>query len=73
VDSFHSRVGGHVHGVTSVRCLGERVIVASKGDDKLVELTDAVWKPQGSHFQIAPKAFAKEEISAAESSATHAR
>jgi len=50
--------------------MGERVIVASKGDDKLVELIDPVRKPQDSHFQIAPKAFAKEEISAAESIAT---
>lgn len=70
VDSFHSRVGGHIHGVTSVRCMGERVIVASKGDDKLVELIDPVRKPQASHFQIGPKAFAEEEISAAEGIAT---
>jgi hypothetical protein len=38
LESYHSRVGGNVHGVTSVRCIGERVIVCSKGDDKLVEL-----------------------------------
>ena len=41
LESFHSRVGGNVHGVTSVRCTGEkRVIVSSKGDNKLVELVE---------------------------------
>ncbi len=40
-ESFHSRVGGKVHGVTSVRCVGKRVIACSKGDDKLVELVES--------------------------------
>ncbi|MBI5602404.1 MAG: SMP-30/gluconolactonase/LRE family protein [Deltaproteobacteria bacterium] len=38
VESFHSRVGGKVHGVTSVRCIDKRIIACSKGDDKLVEV-----------------------------------
>lgn len=40
MESYHSRVGGKVHGVTSVRCVGDRVIACSKGDDKLVELVE---------------------------------
>lgn len=39
VESFHSRVGGHTHGVTAVCAVGARVIACAKGHDKLVELT----------------------------------
>lgn len=39
-ESFHSRVGGKVHGMTSVRCVGDRVIACSKGDDKILELVE---------------------------------
>ncbi len=39
IESFHSRVGSNVHGVTSVRCINDSVIVASKGHSKLVELS----------------------------------
>jgi hypothetical protein len=37
-ESLHSRVDGRIHGVTSVRAVGARVIAASKGRDCLVEL-----------------------------------
>ena len=40
LESFHSRVGGKVHGVTSVRCAGAKVIACSKGDGKLVDLVE---------------------------------
>ena len=38
VESLHSRVDGRVHGVTAVRCVGNRVLAAAKGRDMLVEL-----------------------------------
>lgn len=38
VESLHSRVDGRLHGVTSVRRIGERVLAAVKGRDLLVEL-----------------------------------
>ncbi len=37
-ESLHSRVDGRIHGVTSVRAIGSRVIAASKGRNCLVEL-----------------------------------
>lgn len=37
-ETWHSRVDGRVHGVTSVRRIGARVIAVSKGCDCLVEL-----------------------------------
>jgi hypothetical protein len=36
IESFHSRLGGKVHGITSVRCIDKKIIACSKGDDKLV-------------------------------------
>ena len=41
VASWHSRVDGHVHGVTSVRRVGSRVLAVAKGSSLLVELDDA--------------------------------
>ena len=38
VESLHSRVDGRLHGVTSVRRIGTRVLAAVKGRDRLVEL-----------------------------------
>ncbi len=38
IESLHSRVDGRIHGVTSVRPVGSRVIAASKGRNCLVEL-----------------------------------
>ena len=38
VEALHSRVDGRVHGVTSVRPVGSRVLAVSKGRDCLVEL-----------------------------------
>ncbi|GGC87648.1 SMP-30/gluconolactonase/LRE family protein [Chelatococcus reniformis] len=46
VESFHSRVGGHTHGITSVCAVGPRVIACAKGHDKLVELPA---KARGAH------------------------
>jgi sugar lactone lactonase YvrE len=46
VESLHSRVDGRIHGVTSVRAVGSRVIAASKGRDCLVELPSP--KPNAS-------------------------
>jgi Strictosidine synthase/Strictosidine synthase-like, N-terminal len=37
IESLHSRVDGRIHGVTSVRPVGSRVIAASKGRNCLVE------------------------------------
>ncbi len=38
VESLHSRVDGRVHGVTSVRSVGARVLAVAKGSDLLMEL-----------------------------------
>jgi hypothetical protein len=38
LESLHSRVDGRLHGVTSVRRVGSRVLAAVKGRDRLVEL-----------------------------------
>jgi sugar lactone lactonase YvrE len=39
IASFHSRVGGHAHGIVAVRVVGDgRVLIASKGHDRLIEL-----------------------------------
>jgi len=38
IESFHSRVDGRLHGMTSVRRVGGRVLAASRGRDMLVEL-----------------------------------
>ena len=38
IESFHSRVDGRLHGMTSVRRVGGRVLAASRGRDLLVEL-----------------------------------
>ena len=38
VESLHSRVGGQIHGIMTVRRIGSRVIAASKGHNILVEL-----------------------------------
>lgn len=37
-ETWHSRVDGRVHGVTTVRQIGSRIIAVSKGSDCLVEL-----------------------------------
>jgi hypothetical protein len=39
VESFHSRVDGRVHGITSIRAVGARILAASKGRNRLVELS----------------------------------
>jgi hypothetical protein len=38
--SLHSRVGGRIHGVTSLCATGDRILALSKGRDLLVELPD---------------------------------
>ena len=38
IESLHSRVDGRVHGVTTVRRVGERVLAVAMGRDLLVEL-----------------------------------
>ena len=38
--SMHSRGGGSRHGVTAVRQFGERVLIAVRGGDRVVEVTD---------------------------------
>jgi hypothetical protein len=38
VESLHSRVDGRVHGITSVREIGPRILAVSKGRNCLVEL-----------------------------------
>jgi hypothetical protein len=38
VETLHSRVDGRIHGVTSIRAIGSRVLAVSKGRDCLVEL-----------------------------------
>ncbi|MHC2251936.1 sugar lactone lactonase YvrE [Bradyrhizobium embrapense] len=38
VETLHSRVDGRVHGITTVRPIGSRVLAVSKGRDRLVEL-----------------------------------
>jgi hypothetical protein len=37
-ESLHGRVDGRIHGVTSVRAIGARVVAACKGRNCLVEL-----------------------------------
>jgi SMP-30/Gluconolactonase/LRE-like region/Adipocyte plasma membrane-associated protein-like, N-terminal len=41
VESLHSRVDGRVHGITSVRAVGRRILAVSKGRNCLVELPDS--------------------------------
>jgi hypothetical protein len=41
MESLHSRVDGRVHGVTTVRPVGNRVIAVSKGRNMLFELRSA--------------------------------
>lgn len=36
IESFHSRVGGHCHGITSAREVKGRLIVVSKGHSRLL-------------------------------------
>jgi len=38
VESLHSRVDGHVHGITAVRRIGNRVLAVAKASNLLVEL-----------------------------------
>jgi hypothetical protein len=37
LESLHSRVGGRHHGITSVRVLGDRLLIASKGGECLLQ------------------------------------
>ena len=41
MESLHSRVDGRVHGVMSVRAVGDRLVAVSKGRNMLVELGSA--------------------------------
>jgi sugar lactone lactonase YvrE len=46
-ESLHSRVDGRIHGVTTVRPIGGRVVAVSKGRNCLVELLPAVGAEEG--------------------------
>ena len=42
IESLHSRVGGHIHGVTSVCAVREALLALAKGRNFLVELPEAI-------------------------------
>ena len=54
-ESLHSRVDGRLHGVTSVRRIGSRVLAAVKGRDWLVELPNPSITSNTSVTPIATK------------------
>jgi hypothetical protein len=47
IESLHSRVEGRIHGVTTVRPIGSRVLAVSKGRNRLVELPPARGAEEG--------------------------